>query len=97
MMYLLFAGNDYYACGGMNDFIGVYDSVDKAKTAFSLLKEGNEWAHIADSKDYSIVCRYWPDAIEVWVNEGDDALFESDITQDQPDYTGVIWHKNEYI
>lgn len=43
-MYYVFAGYNYYPCGGWNDFQGKYDSIADAK-AF-LLDTKYDWWHI---------------------------------------------------
>lgn len=48
-MYILFAGHLYYASGGARDFVGVFDTVEQAKTAFA--KDTQDWAHIARLHD----------------------------------------------
>lgn len=48
-MYILFAGDQYYPAGGAEDFVGVYDTVDEAKTVVA--KDAPDWAHIAHLED----------------------------------------------
>lgn len=63
MAYALFAGEDYYPAGGMDDFVGVFESVEAARARFS---QGNEperynetipfdWAHIVDTATFTKV------------------------------------------
>lgn len=48
-MYLLFAGDDYYPCGGFGDFIGEFHTVkDALKCAAKL---GKDWYQIVDVND----------------------------------------------
>lgn len=64
--YWLFEGKEYYPNGGMEDFVGDYDSVDGAKTAFdnaqaAEVKENRkaDWAQIADSTTAKIVLWFY--------------------------------------
>lgn len=44
--YALFAGHNYYPCGGWDDFKGSFDTPEEA---LALYKTGNhEWGHIVD-------------------------------------------------
>jgi len=69
--YLLFGGDQYYASGGMADYIGDYDDVEEAEMAARAL-EGKkrpiwsmssdrdtrvEWWHIFDTKVFEICAR----------------------------------------
>ena len=58
MKYLLFAGDDYYPAGGMDDFRGVFDSVQLAKEHQET--NGWNWAHVAmlDETGLRVVERY---------------------------------------
>lgn len=48
--YWLFAGDTYYACGGMHDFQGAYKSIELARQhAFF------EWWHVWDTVDHKCV------------------------------------------
>lgn len=47
--YWLFSGQIYYPGGGMDDFIGSYDTVDEAKAVFPAEDDYRySWAHIFD-------------------------------------------------
>lgn len=46
--YWLFAGQDYYPNGGMDDFKGDRDDLEDLKTYIKKM-EACEWAHIYDS------------------------------------------------
>jgi len=54
MSYLLFAGEDYYPSGGMQDYWGTFDTIDKAKEHYDrLIKENratDPWGEIYDDK-----------------------------------------------
>ena len=43
MKYLLFAGSDCYPKGGVEDFVGSFDSIEAARDA----APNDDWAHIA--------------------------------------------------
>ena len=49
----LFGGEQYYACGGMHDLLGVYPSVDAAKAAaVEAEQQGRvEWWQIVDAAE----------------------------------------------
>lgn len=65
--YLLFAGNEYYAAGGVNDYQGDFDSVDDAIDHFNggggfadwdtekLYGQEWDWYQIVLSADMSVV------------------------------------------
>lgn len=50
--FMLFAGDDYYPSGGMNDLVGEFESLDEIPQK---LNESNfglyDWAHIYDVKE----------------------------------------------
>ena len=46
--YLLFSGDYYYPCGGMDDFIGDFDTYEDAVIAVS--NKVWDWAHVYDTK-----------------------------------------------
>lgn len=52
--FLVFKGNNYYPCGGMDDFKGDYDSLKEAvfNVTQLLVVEGYEytWGHIYDTE-----------------------------------------------
>ena len=52
--YWLFAGNDYYATGGMHDFRDCFDSVEEAETSAKKL-DCDEWFHVVDITTGQIV------------------------------------------
>jgi hypothetical protein len=65
--YLAFYGDNYYPHGGMNDFVGSYDTLDEAKDAVQVehirrtnpphkWKGSDMWAHIFCSKHEEDVC-----------------------------------------
>lgn len=55
----LFGGEQYYACGGMHDLLGVYPSVDAAKAAAveAEQKWPVEWWQIVDASSGVIVAQ----------------------------------------
>ena len=44
--YLLFSGDEFYPCGGWNDFQGEYDTVEEAKEIAE--KQGDDWWQIVN-------------------------------------------------
>lgn len=46
-MFYIFAGEDYYPCGGINDLIGSAASIDEAMEKLASGSYG--WWHIVDS------------------------------------------------
>jgi hypothetical protein len=52
-MFLLFAGDIYYPCGGWEDYRGVYGSVELARAAVQEMEV--EWWHIVDAAAGRIV------------------------------------------
>lgn len=56
--YMLFCGEYYYPCGGMNDFKGYFDSVDDALNSEECNSgQLNEWHHIYDTElQEKVVC-----------------------------------------
>lgn len=46
-MFLLFAVDFYYPAGGWEDYIGRYDSVERAEALLSNI--GCDWYHIVES------------------------------------------------
>lgn len=67
-LYWLFAGDDYYPAGGINDFVGTFDTIEEAKDAFYAL-ERHDWGHIVTVKKngFTIVIETY-DEIEGDVN-----------------------------
>ena len=62
MAYALFAGEDYYPAGGMDDLIGVFDMPTEAQARFLrgyVLDEnaglGYGWGHIVDTDTFKKV------------------------------------------
>ena len=53
IMFLLFAGDFYYPAGGWEDYIGRYDSVERAEALLSNI--GCDWYHIVDLSTNQIV------------------------------------------
>ena len=54
-MFLLFAGDHYYPCGGWEDFRGAYGSLELAKEAAHT--QACDWWHIVDVSAGWIVTR----------------------------------------
>lgn len=58
MAFALFAGEDYYPAGGMDDLVGVFDTPSEAQASFY---EGDgdtglyDWAHIVDTDTFKKV------------------------------------------
>ncbi len=47
--YLAFCGDNYYPCGGMNDFIGDFDTLEQAIQAIDAeFVYCQSWAHVWD-------------------------------------------------
>lgn len=58
MRYLIFAGANYYACGGANDFIGAHDILGNAVTFAQKTMDNDhmiDWWHIYDTVNLEIV------------------------------------------
>jgi len=56
--YLLFAGDNYYPCGGWEDFIEDFDDLQKARDrgAAEEVADGlGRWWHVVDSETKSVV------------------------------------------
>lgn len=57
--FLLFAGETYYALGGMNDFQGCADTIAEAKLYFDNHGNGGfrdwDWFQIVDSETLAVV------------------------------------------
>lgn len=55
----LFGGQQYYACGGMHDLIGIYPSIDSAKAAATEAEQQGrvEWWHIVVASSGVIVAQ----------------------------------------
>lgn len=50
MKYALFRGDNYYPAGGMDDFVGLFNSIEEAKG-----NDGGDWAQIASVPDMKLV------------------------------------------
>jgi hypothetical protein len=62
MTVLLFAGEAYYAKGGMNDFQGSYSSVESAMNSVELFQYGifnqlYDWYQIIDQETLEVLAR----------------------------------------
>lgn len=57
--YLAFFGHEYYPMGGMEDFIGDFDSVDEALQAIDARRHESSstfiWNHVYDTVERKIV------------------------------------------
>ncbi len=55
--YLLFAGDDYYPQGGINDLVDFFDTVELAKEKAERIVEINnyDWYHIYDIVECKII------------------------------------------
>lgn len=47
--YLLFAGDNYYPCGGWGDFVEDFDSEVEALKWLAQSKEKYDWYHVVDT------------------------------------------------
>ena len=45
--FLVFSGYDYYPCGGWDDFLGAFDSIEEARAAAAKEAPSN-WTQIVD-------------------------------------------------
>ena len=52
--YLVFKGYTYYPSGGMEDFVGDYETLEEAKKALGEIDE-YEWGHIYDCINRKII------------------------------------------
>ena len=60
--FALFAGEDYYPSGGMDDLVGLFDSVDEAvigaiDTAADEDFLGYDWYQVVDLTTFTVVAR----------------------------------------
>ena len=57
MAYALFAGDDYYPAGGMDDLIGVFDMPTEAQARFAAAGAAPDfdWGHIVDTDTFKKV------------------------------------------
>jgi len=46
---MLFAGHDYYAGGGMEDYVGDYDDFSECQNALGTEVLRSDWAHVFDT------------------------------------------------
>lgn len=53
-IYFLFAGDDYYPCGGMEDYIGVFQTIGAALERYDRDQE-YEWGHIATMQNNNLI------------------------------------------
>ncbi len=54
--FLVFAGDAYYPSGGWKDFVGSYDSADRALgIAEGIARETFKWAHVFDTETQKIL------------------------------------------
>lgn len=55
--YWLFAGHNYYPSGGMEDFVGDFDSLKDAKHSVlpEIKRSAYHWAHVFDTETREIV------------------------------------------
>ena len=48
-MFILFAGDQHYPCGGWNDYRGMFSTLDEAIVAGKQrLANGCDWAHVVN-------------------------------------------------
>jgi hypothetical protein len=64
--FALFAGDHYYPCGGMEDLVGRYESLEAAREAFasrlmSVTDFGQDWYQIVDLVSFEVVDRGYGD------------------------------------
>ncbi len=45
MRYLVFGGQEYYPCGGMDDLAGTFDDLDEAVARMRQLREPDKWGY----------------------------------------------------
>ncbi len=55
--YLLFAGESYYPSGGIHDYLGSFDSEDKALATAELCDY--DWWHIVSRESQKILKEWW--------------------------------------
>lgn len=48
--FLVFAGSEYYPCGGWEDFVGDYDTVEEAMAADTSGPGPYRWCHVVDTE-----------------------------------------------
>lgn len=49
VMFILFAGDQHYPCGGWNDYRGMFSTLDEAIVAGKQrLANGCDWAHVVN-------------------------------------------------
>ena len=53
--FLLFAGDNYYPAGGMEDFKGDFDTVDEALEKMIIIKLRCDWFHIYNWQERKII------------------------------------------
>lgn len=58
--YWLFSGARYYPNGGMDDFVGDFDTTEEAKASVTTTETGDQWAEIYDSETREpVFFGYW--------------------------------------
>jgi hypothetical protein len=58
--YFVFAGEDYYPKGGMDDFKGCFDNLEEAiYVAEHCEAYGDPWAHVYDTRERVKAWDYW--------------------------------------
>jgi hypothetical protein len=55
--YLVFAGDDYYPCGGWDDFVGSWETIEEVREAMNgrlkIPGDGWQWWHAVDTRSPS--------------------------------------------
>lgn len=51
--YLLFSGDDYYPCGGWDDFEGDFDTLEESLKLTK--KHSDDWCHVVDTVTMKII------------------------------------------
>jgi len=52
--YLLFSGRCYYHCGGWDDFVDSFDTIEEAKQS-KVTNDKHEWIQIVDTQTMEII------------------------------------------
>lgn len=98
--YWLFFGDEYYPCGGMEDFLAASDSIDELRARsesweWATKKEfdpRSHWWHIVDTKTADIVDKYCPcepnDEMQKRIDILDDADRVKRASQPKPKISG---------
>jgi len=53
--YLVYGGDDYYPCGGMNDFLGDYDDQEGAISKCNDYCIDGQWSHVYCTESRNII------------------------------------------